>query len=695
MDSNIKTEFFSIDKSKIKNLFIYKLESTSNNISELGGKLKFKLGKMYSNNTFGWNKDNKLLVSDLNIPDIQNLLEELWQDEDIYQSLIHIIPLSGNKDNVSIAEYVVSYINRKYSKELWNFKKEYNKNYSLDKFSLNLEINFRTWELNNEPCISISVNHNIVSNTDLSEYYENENKEIVDMHVVVIPTFTKYNSTGTIVNTYGKLKDHANRLRLATENDLMKKLIDRNVKTNPDQPIAQVKFNKSGKTYDYIMAALKPVIRSDTIFKGGELSGISNILKIKPDIRYKLIMDIYGIIQKSGLFTVNIDNISNNNIFDTLEEEYWQPSIKVGNNTTVQYQPYFIRLLTQHGLYFKNEKFENEKLKVLIINASGLNIDDYMQSLQSKFNALKIDMGIVKTLNKSFDEAIECIGNYNFDILMFIGEYNFNDRLYFNYKSKLLPKNIQSQFLKYDTVKNQLQYSPSNVVLGILGKTGNIPFILNNERYADYIVGIDISREKKKNNSGTRNVAAMTRIYSYDGTMVKYRIISDSVEGETIPEQTLYKIYMDDELKDKEVVFHRDGPFRGNEIEVLDKIANKLNSKFYYIEINKRNTPRLYKCNNGKIENPGIGTYLNVGNNEYIIITSRSKIGTVQPLRVKFYNVDFEKGMKSIYNLLIMDYGSLQPPKLPITTYYSDKISYYALRGILPQDTEGKIPFWF
>lgn len=117
MDSTIKTEFFSIDKSKIKELFIYKLDSTSNNTEQLGGKLKYKLGKMYINNIFGWNKENKLLVSDLNIPDIQNLLEELWQDE-TYQSLKHITPVPGNIDNVSTAEYVVSYLNRKYNRQL-------------------------------------------------------------------------------------------------------------------------------------------------------------------------------------------------------------------------------------------------------------------------------------------------------------------------------------------------------------------------------------------------------------------------------------------------------------------------------------------------------------------------------------------------------------------------------------------------
>jgi hypothetical protein len=524
------------------------------------------------------------LVSDLNIPDIQNLLEELWQDE-TYQSLKHITPVPGNIDNVSTAEYVVSYLNRKYNRQLSQFKKEYNENHYSKKFSVNLEINFRAWEINNNPCISIGVNHTIVSNTDLSEYYKNENKEIIDMHVVVISPFSDYNSAGTVVNVYGRLEDEANRLRIATKNEMMKKLITKNIKTHPDQPIVQVKFSKSGKTYDYIMDALKPIIRSDTIFKNGELSEISSMFKIKPDIRYKLIIEVYDIIQKSGLFTANIDSISNNNVFDTLEEWYWQPSIKVGNNATVQYQPYFISLLNKHGLYFINKKFEDNKLKILIVNASGLIIDDYLQSLEAKFNQLKIDIDIVKILNKSFDDAIECINNYNFDILLFIGEYNFTDYLYFNYKSKLLQKNIQSQFLKYDTVKNQLQYSPSNVVLGILGKTGNIPFILNNEKYADYIVGIDISREKKKNNAGTRNVAAMTRIYSYDGTMVKYRIISDSVEGETIPEQTLYKIYMDDELKNKEVIFHRDGQFRGNETKILNEIANKFINENFKVSV--------------------------------------------------------------------------------------------------------------
>ncbi len=691
MNNTIKTEFFSINKSKMPKLFIYKIESTSYNVKQLGGKLKYGLNKMFNNNIFGWNKEKDLLVSDFNIPNIPGLLEELWKDES-YQSLKNIRQLSGDIDNMSIAEYIVSYIKSKYNWELLDLEKKYKINNSTNNFCVNLIIDFRAWDINNEPCISISIRNKIIYANDLLYYYHNENKKIEDMQVIVIRAFSNYNSTGTIVKVYGKLKDESKRLYTATKNENMKKLIQKNIKKNPDDPVVQIKFNNSGNTYDYVMEALKPVIRDDTIFKTVELRDTSKKFKIEPDLRYNIILNIYDIIKKSGFFNGNMDNNYNKNIFNNLPEEYYNPKIKVGNNRTVTYKPYFIPLLNSYGIYFKNEKFKDNKLKILIINDSKKNMDNYLKCIEKKFGELKIDIDIIKILNKNFDDAFEEINNYNFDILIFIGGYDFNDRDYFNYKSMLLSKYMQSQFL-IKAVDN-IKYSVSNVVLGILGKTGNIPFILDNEKYADYIVGIDISRERKKNNVGTRNIAAMTRIYSHDGTMVKYKIVSDTIDGETIPEETLYKIYMDDELKNKEVIFHRDGPFRGNEIKILNKIANKLNSKFYFIEINKRNTPRLYKCDNGKTYNPDLGTCMGIGNNEYIIVTSETKIGTVQPLRVKFYNIGFENGMKSIYNLISMDYGSLKRPKIPITTHYSDKISYYALRGILPGNTEGNIPFW-
>jgi len=44
--------------------------------------------------------------------------------------------------------------------------------------------------------------------------------------------------------------------------------------------------------------------------------------------------------------------------------------------------------------------------------------------------------------------------------------------------------------------------------------------------------------------------------------------------------------------------------------------------------------------------------------------------------------------------MTLLHYGSLHPPKLPITIYYSDIIANLALDGIKPKNMTGNIPYW-
>lgn len=55
--------------------------------------------------------------------------------------------------------------------------------------------------------------------------------------------------------------------------------------------------------------------------------------------------------------------------------------------------------------------------------------------------------------------------------------------------------------------------------------------------------------------------------------MLSYSI-NTAQEGETIPEKTLRDIYEKNTFKDKRVIIHRDGPFRGDELKILNKIQN-------------------------------------------------------------------------------------------------------------------------
>ncbi len=684
----MKSEFFWIDKSKIGKLYLYTIETGNNIIDKLGGKLKYYLQKKYNNNIFAWNKEKKLIVSDMDMDDniIKSLLDILWNDK-YFNRIKNIKRIIDNIDNISIAEYVVSFLNNKYNQKLEEYKN------SLTDESKDIEIilnyNLRAWEIQNKPCISISVNKQILYISDLEYYYKNENKDLLNMQVTVIKVFSSgSSSTGKIVKVYGKIKDEGERLKKITKNNLMKRAIEKGMRETPCYPVVSVNF-ETDETYDYVMQSLKPVITAGTKLKNYNSTQIYNKLKIEPDKRYSIVLGIYEIIKKSGFLNGNVDN---NEIFGHIDDNYIYPFIEIGNNKKIKYRYNFFNEIIKNGLFKKNDKFNNNTLKMAILNISGEDINKYIKNILDDIKKFDINPEIVLALeNKEIRDIMDRIVGENPDILIFISGNDFTDKSYFNYKSMLLSHDIQSQHIKFETLDNR--YSYANIILGIIGKTGNTPFILSNEKYADYIVGIDISREMKSNNKGTRNVAAMTRLYSYDGNMIRYNILTNLIDGETIPKDVLCKIYGNNEMKNKNVIFHRDGPFRGNEIKVLNEIAGNLKSDFHFIEINKRNAPRLYKINN-KISNPDNGTYMKINDNEYIIVTSNIKSGTTRPLHVKLYNISFENAMKSIYNLLVMDYGSMKTPRIPVTIHYSDKIAYNALRGIVPKSLEGNIPFW-
>jgi len=43
--------------------------------------------------------------------------------------------------------------------------------------------------------------------------------------------------------------------------------------------------------------------------------------------------------------------------------------------------------------------------------------------------------------------------------------------------------------------------------------------------------------------------------------------------------------------------------------------------------------------------------------------------------------------------MTLLHWGSIKPPRLPVTTHYADKIGQFLLEGII-SDLEGYIPFW-
>ena len=96
------------------------------------------------------------------------------------------------------------------------------------------------------------------------------------------------------------------------------------------------------------------------------------------------------------------------------------------------------------------------------------------------------------------------------------------------------------------------------------------------------------------------------------------------------------------------------------------------------------------------MENAPKGSIMKLSDTEALLITSASSgKGTPQPLRIRTHGVlSLQQALHSVLSLTLLHYGSELPPRLPVTTFYADKISTMASRGLRPNSNDGHIPYW-
>jgi argonaute-like protein implicated in RNA metabolism and viral defense len=268
---------------------------------------------------------------------------------------------------------------------------------------------------------------------------------------------------------------------------------------------------------------------------------------------------------------------------------------------------------------------------------------------------------------------------------------------YYDFKSLMMDISLPSQVIDQATVlkTKSLKYVMQNVALGMIAKMGHIPYILANPlNYADFVVGIDIARKRNKSGVGSQNAAALAQIYHQGGHFAHCRVIETPLEGETVPAPILRGLFPLNEFEGKTVIIHRDGLFRGNEVEIIKEHMTRLRAKVYFVEVIKSGAPRLYK-QNGSIVAPEIGTTFLLSDTEAFIVTSTSSTATPQPLHIRTEEpFTIGKALHSVLMLTLMHHGSLKRPRLPISIHYSDKIGYLALRGVKPRGGQSTDMYW-
>lgn len=711
LEKRVITEFFSINEKSYGSLYVYRLKIGGGQLKSIGGRLAYRFRKIIGG---FWNFSDNMLISNkfIAVEKATEILKKLWETGDKNFLDLHEIKFSRNaKPSVkAFADYAANFLKYCYSREI---KIIIGKHQVSDgNVIVKRRINIRGWRIFNSPAVSISISSNMYHTETLDKYLA-KIKNLKD--IIGIPVTDILNShKGEITAVIGELKQHRIRLlNYKLRPEIREKIID----ASDNEFVVKIASHKSKQqTYDYIASTLYPSVTLENAkhFEA-DASILSSKLTFQPQTRMSIINSLVS--KFSEHIGENYNSEVMGDYFKTGKEIGFKNEIQYGNEHVCSFNDYKIRKLKKYGLFKKTTKFiYNPEMKVCVLSGISKHIvDDFwlkikneLSSLQFKpifeeyihlpdFKSITIEEEVKKLSNKDFDVIMGLFPNRSINPDQHDIVYD-KETIYIKCKSRLLNLDItESQFIFENTIKYKLGFALANVILGILSKTGNIPFVLPEPlSFADFFVGIDISREKKKKLNGTMNYAAIVRVYGQTGLLDTYDIREKNIEGETIPKKFIEDVFSKSKFKNKTIMIHRDGFFRGNEIEDFKEVGRQIGTKFLFVEIIKRYAPRIYQELNGDIVNPDEGTIFYLGKKEALIINNKvNGKRTVQPLRIRvFGNTSLDQAIISVMALRMMNFGSTKPIKLPVTVHFSDVISGLFRRGIKPRLNSGTKQWW-
>jgi len=692
------SEFYRINHGKLGKLYCYGLEIIAGTAKKaVGGKLGYQLRKRLSG---FWNFSDNFLLSNYYIEEepLNQMLKDLWStDPQTYGNLTNIKVLKNVTPSArSVADFTANFLSFRFSNDINEVLDKYRTREA--KINIKKDCIIRGWVINGDPSVSVSIKSNIYYSETFEKFMPTLNnlEEIINFPVID----AELRHVGKITDVVGPLKDHRDRLLSLTSREKIKRKI---LKASDEEEVFVI-----DRIYHYPASALYPLVTTKNAhhFKANTAKLMSH-LTLAPETRNTIEMEIIS--HFNDYLMNNFNSESTKELFKKGEDIGFKNQLKFKDGSIHSEEEYVLKNLREHGIYKKAPKFEKDPTikVVLLLGALANQFRGFWEQLKDELKKLGFTLILKDVIELDNITPIEIeqktrrITNDECDIIVAIlPEKPNQDKIYEMVKSSLFNSNlIKSQFIFDNTIRNKLKWAISNVILGILAKTGNIPYVLAHPlNFTDYLVGIDISREKKKTLQGSQNFAATARFYGKDGTFSYYEIHEDKIEGETLPIAILEKIFAKSMFQSKTIMIHRDGLFRGEEISYLKKLGEKYDIQFKFVEVIKRNVPRLFSARNGKYYNPDKNQIFYLSSKEAIIINNEVKGSkTANPLRIRVRDdvTKLDNAIISVMALRMMHFGTTKAPKLPVTISFSDRISGFARRGIKPPNKSGNIPWWY
>lgn len=280
---------------------------------------------------------------------------------------------------------------------------------------------------------------------------------------------------------------------------------------------------------------------------------------------------------------------------------------------------------------------------------------------------------------------------------------NDRDLDYKEVKEVLNENHIPSQAVREDTIRGLAVESSrykgviQNLVAGIVTKGNGIPWILANKLSHSMFIGVD--------SGGPENKRAWATAYVFDEYGEKIHVTNPRYYAkEGIPKDDFKKLVLDAtnrKLSENArthrldgITIHRDGFLTNSEKYGLEaalntlKLENKVSENFSCMAVNIKKSAnyRLFSDAKGHIMNPRMGSYYVIDSKRAFISTTGEPLlskPTSKPLLVEVVSIhgkfNIIDALKDIFYLSELNWGSpTSAIKLPVTTYYADKMVDFA-----------------
>lgn len=696
LERQLFTEVFPIDTASLPQLFAYRIQAANGDALKLGGKLAYRLRHTFPG---FWVWAGERILTDLqpNPVKLMMAVDSLVKQEPAVFG--EIVAVEADVLWEPTAAALADFVARGPLEQLGGAMRDAlaKTHFTLRNARVEREHRLRTWVVNDQPAVSFSIISHLIADVELVAYAATVDKpaELVGLRVADKSTTLQ----GQIIKIVGTLGEHRERLLGLTLREQTRTLLLQ----APDDELV-VKVTAGRNEYDYAASALKVMVGLSDIGRFGlDPQHAARALRLKPSLRAQMVKIVADIAKSQHLVSNAFSTVATPEPFTDVPLE---AEIVFGANRTRRYDPDQTAFdYEQYGAYWTRERFTKEPIRVAIINSLQAPISDFVEAMQrlvkSDFNfeievVRERKVKVVSPAN--LESAVRALKKETFDVILVFVENQVEEEDEESAADRFVRAQIVGRGLPCLVIHESTLNKPeamNSLMMGLFARAGNVPYLFDEPLpYADYVVGLDLIRQGKKD---TTVITGISRIYRADGALLCSLTRSAPLgKADGIPDALLTALLPADLLSGARVIIHSAAPFRRDELRTLSAWAETSGALFYPVEVMQRGAPRVYALEAGKIGSAPKGTVFRLNDTEAFLITSAApEDATPQPLHVRTRSaLSIDDALHSVIMFTLLHYGALKTPKLPVTVHNADYIRATVMRGMMTDATERDVPFW-